>query len=72
MNNTDWLESKEVINGSITTYISLTLDRTAGHGLCSFYFFLTHRTDQTVGRCEGHFGVSEADASVDVVAPREI
>ncbi|KAK5862880.1 hypothetical protein PBY51_018232 [Eleginops maclovinus] len=28
------------------------------------------RTDQTAGECEGHFGVSEADVSVDTM-PQE-
>lgn len=26
-----------------------------------------HHTDLTVGWCEGHFGVSEADVSVDTI-----
>lgn len=67
--NTDWLGSKDVINSSITRYISLTQDRTAGHSLCSFPCHMYH-TDQAVWGCEGHFGVSEADVSVDTMPPK--
>lgn len=64
--NTDWLRSEDVINSSITGCISATVVRTAGHSLCRFSCHM-HHTDQTVGGCEGHFSVSEADVSVDTM-----
>lgn len=64
MNNTDWLRSKDVINSSTARYcISLSLWTGQLATVSVVFSHHMHYTDQTVGGCEGHFGVSEADVS---------
>lgn len=65
MYNAGWLRSKDVINSSITISVSLWTGQLAT--VSAVFSRHMHHTDQTAGGCEGHFGVTEADVSVDMM-----